>query len=236
MKKISILFASTFLVATSFAQTPTIKGNNHPKDHLVVQVSSDNWLNAPDSISGHIKNSSRGANIYLMFEKPFESNNKLSVAFGAGIGTSNIFFNNMNVNIIGTNSSLKFTALDTSNRFNKYKLTSCFLEAPVEFRYSSNPNNISKSFKFAIGAKIGTLLSVHTKGKTLENANNQTIQQYTEKTSSKSYFNSTKLAATARVGYGNFSIFCNYSLTPVFKDNVATDMKLIQIGLTLSGL
>lgn len=236
MKKISILLVSSFLVVASFAQSTAINPATHPKDHLVFQVSSDNWLSAPDSISSHIKNSSRGANIYLMFEKPFENNNKLSFAFGAGIGTSNIFFNNMNVNITGTTSTLKFTALDTTNRFNKYKVTTCFLEAPVEFRFCSNPNKISKSFKFAIGAKIGTLLSAHTKGKTLENSNNKTIQQYSEKTSSKSYFNSTKLAATARVGYGNFSVFCNYSLTPTFKDNVATDMKLIQVGLTLCGL
>lgn len=236
MKKITPLFISLFFAAGSFAQSASSKTNGHPKDHLVIQISSDNWLNAPDSISTHIKNSSRGANIYLMFEKPFESNNKLSVAFGGGIGTSNIFLNNMNVNIIGTTSTLKFNSLDTGNRFNKYKLTTCFLEAPVEFRYSSNPNNISKSFKFAIGAKIGTLISAHTKAKTLENSNNQTIKQYTEKIASKSYFNSTKLAATARVGYGNFSLFCNYSLTPVFKDNVAADMKLIQVGLTLSGL
>ena len=42
--------------------------------------------------------------------------------------------------------------------------------------------------------------------------------------------------ATARIGYGNFSLFGAYNLNIMFKDKVAANMKLLQLGLTISGL
>lgn len=227
------------MALAAFAQTDKSKNydlSGRSGDHFLVQLSSDNWLGAPDSISSHIKNSSRGANVYLMLDKPFKSNPKFSVAFGVGIGTSHIFFDKMNVDIAGTTSTLKFNALDTTNHFKKYKVTSVFAEAPVELRYTSNPEKPNKAFKIALGVKAGTLLSVHSKGKTLLNSSGNTIGAYTTKLNSKSYFNTTRIMLTARAGYGNFSIFGAYNLATLFKDNVASDVKLLQIGLTLSGL
>ena len=54
--------------------------------------------------------------------------------------------------------------------------------------------------------------------------------------SSKSYFNSNRLVGTARIGYGYVSLFGAYNLTSIFKDKVAEDMKLFQIGIAISGL
>ena len=93
-----------------------------------------------------------------------------------------------------------------------------------------------KSFKFAIGAKVGTLLNVHTKGKTLLDKNGATVNNYSAKETGKSFLNSTRLAATARIGYGNFSLFGSYQFNNIFKDGVAGDMKRVQIGLNFSGL
>jgi len=62
------------------------------------------------------------------------------------------------------------------------------------------------------------------------------MSEETVKENSKSYFNTTRLAATARVGYGNFSLFGAYSLTGIFKDGIAPDIKGMQIGLAFSGL
>lgn len=239
MKKIFLFAVATFATVVSFAQTEKSKKydlSGRPGDHFVVQLSSDNWMQAPDSISSHLKNTSRGANVYLMLDRPFKSNPQFSVAFGVGIGTSHIFFDKMNVDITGSSSTLKFNSLDTLNHYKKYKIATAFAEAPVELRYTSNPEKPNKSFKAAIGVKVGTLLSAHSKGKNLLNSSDQTIGSYTMKLSSKSYFNTTRIMATGRVGYGNFSLFAAYNLTSVFKDNVAPDMKLFQIGLCLSGL
>jgi len=80
------------------------------------------------------------------------------------------------------------------------------------------------------------MLNAHTKGKTLQNASGGSINEYTRKEAAKRYFNTTRLAGTARVGYCNFSLFGAYNFTSLFKNGVAPDMKLFQIGLTLSGL
>ncbi len=241
MKKYILGWVFLSVVNVGFSQKTSpqkqIDLSNRPSDHLMIQLSADNWKGAPDSISSKIKSGSRGANIYFLLDKPFKSNPHFSVAFGLGIGTSNIFFNKLKADIKGTSPALKYVSLDTSDRFKKYKICSAFLEVPVELRFSSHPDKPNKSFKVAIGAKVGTLLNVHTKGKTLLNSSGKTINSYTEKINSKTYFNNRRLVATARVGYGNFSLFGSYNISSsIFKDLVTSDTKLLQVGLTISGL
>ncbi len=210
---------------------------NRAADHIVIQLSSDRLLGLPDSISANVKGLSRGLNIYAMLDKPFRSNPKLSIAFGAGIGSSNIYFKRMFVDIASTSSTLPFINQDTTANYKKFKLSTSFLEIPLEFRFSSNPENPNKSTKFAIGIKGGTMLNAHTKAKELRSAAGATVNGATWKQNSKSYFNTTRIAATARVGYGIFSLFGAYTLTPMFKDGVAApDAKTLQIGLQISGL
>ena len=205
-------------------------------DHFMLQLTTDHWIGTPDSIKDHMKGLSRGGNVYFMLDKRFKGAPKLSVAFGLGVGTSNMYFKNMSVDIKSKSSKLPFNILDTLNHFKKYKLTTAFLEIPLELRFTANPEKENRSIKAAIGIKVGTLLSVHTKGKTLLDKDGKTLNSYIAKETGKGFFNSTRLAATARIGYGNFSLVGSYQLNNVFKDGVAADVKLFQIGLCVSGL
>jgi hypothetical protein len=171
-----------------------------------------------------------------MLDKSFKSNPKFSVAFGIGISTSNAFFENTRIAIEGTAPKLLFERLDTVNRFKKYKLATTFAEIPLEFRYFSRPKTPNKSLKIAVGAKIGLLVNAHTKGKILQNRNGNQLNDNIIKVNDKSYFNTTRISATARVGYGNFSIFSSYALSTLFKTSVAADIRPLQIGISLSGL
>ena len=209
---------------------------NRPADHFMIQLSSDHWTSKPDSIARHQSGFSRGLNIYVMKDKPFKTNPKLSFGIGIGIGSTNMVFKKMNVDIKSTNAKLPFKALDDTNHFKKYKLSLSYLELPIEFRFSSNPASPNKSLKFAIGGKIGTLINAHTKGKTLEDKNDRVLNSYIQKENSKKYFNGTRFSATARVGYGVFSLFGAYQLNAVLKDAVGPAVKSFQIGITLSGL
>ena len=150
-----LLFSVVLFMTTmeSFAQDAAKKKidlSNRPSDHIIVQLSSDRWLNAPDSIDNKRKGSSRGANVYFMLDKPFKTNPKLSIAFGLGFSTSHIFFDNLRANIEGNTPVLGFESLDTSSRYKKYKVSTSYLELPLELRYSSNPEKASKSFKIAV--------------------------------------------------------------------------------------
>ena len=202
----------------------------------MIQLSSDHWAGAPDSITSHIGGLSRGANIYLMIDKPFRGNPRFSAAFGIGVGTSHIFFKKMFVDISSVNARLPFTAADSLQHFKKFKVATSFLEIPLELRFTSDPGNSNKAIKAAHGIKLGTLLNAHIKGKTLQDASGKTIIAYTQKQSTKSYFNASRIAVTGRIGYGIFSLLGAYNLTTLFKDGVAADMKLYQIGFTISGL
>jgi hypothetical protein len=202
----------------------------------MIQLSSDHWSGMPDSISSHQSGFSRGFNAYVMLNKPFKGSPKLSLGIGLGISTSNISFKKMDVDVKAAPGLLPFTALDSANHFKKYKLATSFLEIPLEFRYTSKPNNPNKSVKAALGLKVGTLVNAHTKGKTLQDKNGTTLNAFVEKENSKRFLNTTHFMATARVGYGIFSLFGSYQLNKLLKDGAGPDIKLYQIGITLSGL
>jgi DNA-binding protein Fis len=171
-----------------------------------------------------------------MKEKTFKSNSRLGVGYGVGIGTSNMYFKNYSIDLKSTSTKLPFNSLDSTDHFKKYKLSMAYLEIPVELRFVNDPAKNNKSLKAALGIKVGTLLNVHTKGKTLLNKSGSTINSYTEKENNKRFFNSTRVAITGRVGYGNFSLFASYQVNSPFKTGVGPDIKPLQIGICLSGL
>ena len=172
----------------------------------------------------------------MMLDQRFKSSPQWSVAFGLGVGTSSMYFKRMSVDIKAKTNKLPFNNLDTLSFYKKYKLTTAFLEIPLELRFTANPEKENKSIKAALGVKVGTLLNVHTKGKTLQDRNGRTINSYTAKETGKGFFNTTRLMATARIGYGNFSLIGAYQFNNIFKDGVAANVKLFQIGLCISGL
>jgi Outer membrane protein beta-barrel domain len=246
MKKIVFVVVSCLLFSFAFSQdtltsiipsaNKKIKLSNRPGDHFMIQVSSDHWTAMPDSISSHQKGFSRGFNAYFMLDKPFRTSPKFSIGIGLGVSTSNIFFKRENIDLKTASPLLPFTAVDSTNHFKKYKLATGFVEIPLEFRYTSKPLEPNKSFKAAIGVKIGALVNAHIKGKTLQDKNNNTITSYTLKENNKRLINGTRFMATGRIGFGIFSLFGSYQLNNVLKDGAGPAMQLYQVGLTLSGL
>jgi hypothetical protein len=160
----------------------------------------------------------------------------LSVAFGAGVGTSNMFFEKTSLDLKATSATLPIKRVDSVQHFKKYKLTTAYLEAPVELRFSSDPLNSNKSVKVAVGVKVGTIINAHTKGKTLQDKNDNEINSYIAKESSKRFFNTTRLAGTLRIGYGIFSIHGQYNITTLLKDGAGPEIRPYSIGLSVSGL
>ena len=241
MQKFFLLLLTVLLFATTQAQnnqkvTRKIDISSRPGDHLMIQLSSDHLTGMPDSIASHQTGFSKGLNAYVMLDKPFKSSPKYSIGIGIGISSSNIAFKKMNIDLKSTSTKLPFKATDSTDHFKKYKLSLGYLEIPLELRYSSDPLNSGKSFKAAIGLKAGTIINAHTKGKDLQNKNNALLSSYTEKENNKKFFNGTRFMATARVGYGIFSLFGTYQLNNVLKDVAGAPMRLYQVGITISGL
>ena len=241
MKKIALFAISCLLISTLFAQDSTYKKKKEPinlagraNDHFMIQLGYAGWAGKPDTINtGGL---SKSFNVYFMFDFPFKTNPKLSMAFGPGISSDHIQFKKTYVGIKDITTKLAFRDQADTNHFKKTKLNTTYLEAPIEFRYTANPLNSDKSFKFAIGGKVGTMINAHTRNKNLENKNGNSLNPYALKESSKRFFNTTRLAGTARVGMGHFSLYGSYQITTLFKEGVAADIRPYSIGLTISGL
>jgi Outer membrane protein beta-barrel domain len=238
MKKLLFIVFALVTVFTASAQEKKkpVDFMTRAGDHLMLQSTYDIWTGTPDSIKSHLQGFHRGINVYVMLDKRFKSSPKFSVALGLGISTSNMYFDKMVVDIKSKTTTLPFISVDTVDHFKKYKLTTAHIEIPLELRFALNPENESRSFKTAVGFKVGTRLSEHTKGKTLVNKNGTVLNEYTAKETGKRFFNSIRWAATARIGYGNFTLIGSWQLNNIFKNGVAADIKLFQFGLNLSGL
>lgn len=244
MKKILLSAISCLLVISLSAQENPTTGNTKKKntidlsgranDHFMIQLGSFGWSGKPDSIK--TKGLSKTMNMYFLFDFPFKSNPHFSAAIGAGIGSDQIYFDKTYVGIKDVTTLLRFTNQADTNHFKKTKLATTYLEAPVELRYTFDPENNGKSLKLAIGAKVGTLLNAHTRSKDLVSSTGSSITPYVQKESSKKFFNGNRLVFTARVGWGHFSLFYDYQIGILFKNATAADIHPRSIGLTISGL
>jgi hypothetical protein len=242
MRRILVLLSFVFFTGTLFAQSDSatkkaiVNTKSLPRsgDHFMLQLGYLTWNGSPDSINtGGVP---RTANIYFLLDFPFKTNPKLSAAIGAGFGTDHMFFDKMNVGIKDKTTNLVFRNASDTNYFKKYKLSTVYLEAPIELRFSSRPDDNKHSFKMALGVKVGTLLSAHVKGKDLQSRSGSTVNEYKMKEHSKQFFNKNRVSATGRVGYGNFSLFGSYQVTSLFNEGVAPKINPLSVGLTLSGL
>jgi hypothetical protein len=247
MKKFFAFALIIFTTTAAFAQQKDSTSTKHKKkdwskvllgnranDHFMVQIGYDNWSGTPDTIRP--RGFSRSFNMYFMLDFPFKTDPRFSVGAGLGIGSSNIYFDKQEVLVASLNPTLAFPDKTASDHFKKYKLVSTYLEAPLELRFALNPENTNKSWKFAVGGKLGLLLSTYTKGKTLQNSAGQTLNTFIEKESAKKYFNGTRFAATARISYGVFGIFGQYSLTQFIKGTYGPAIYPYSIGICFSGL
>lgn len=240
MKKILLLTLSTFLTIALFAQDPPTSDDNKRKislanrhnDHLMIQFGYAGWASAPDSAKP--EGFSKSFNVYFMWDFPFKTNPKLSMAFGPGIATDHIVFKAKHVGIKDLTPTIAFSDRSDTTHFKKTKLATAYLEAPVEFRFQADPTK--SSFKFALGVKVGTLINAHTRNAKLEDGDGNELNDYTMKEASKRFFNKNRLVASARIGYGHFTLFGSYQVTSLFKDGAGPQVKPFSIGLTLSGL
>ncbi|OJU22404.1 MAG: hypothetical protein BGN92_01055 [Sphingobacteriales bacterium 41-5] len=214
--------------------------SKRPNDHFLLQLGYTQWMGKPDSID--TKGFSRSINGYFMFDFPFKTTPQLSAAIGLGLGSDHIVFDRDYPDVKGQTNTLRFNYRTTSpdtTFFKKTKLATTYLEAPVELRYVAKPDQSDKSFKLALGVKVGTMLKGGTRARKLmyltqgkENQRND----YLLKEASKKYFNTTRIVGTGRIGFGHFTLFGNYQFTNLLKDGVGPELRPFTVGLSIGGL
>jgi len=241
MNRFSLLLALFFISANYvFAQTETdsipqkkdwskAQLSGRAADHFMLQLGYNGWTGETDGINtGGL---SRTFNMHFLFDFPFKSSPNFSAAIGVGVGTDNMFFKETYIDL--RKSPLNF-ATDTANSYKKYKLATTYLEVPLELRYAANPENFNKSFKAAIGLKVGTMVDAHTKARVTRDTEGNGGYSYRVK--DRRNFNATRLAATVRVGYGVFSLFGTYQINTFVREGAGPNIRPYTIGLCISGL
>lgn len=125
---------------------------------------------------------------------------------------------------------------DWSNSYTTKKsmLVLNYLDIPVEFRFSVNPDDPARSFKVALGGRIGYLIGAKTKLKYEENGNTKKL-----KNEQRFNLNPFRYSAYTRIYLGNFSLFGYYNFSPMFKEGkgpMQTNTTSYTVGISLSGL
>ena len=211
-------------VNANAAPPPIIKP---ARDFLMVQLTYNNWIKKPDSVK--TKTFNYGFNGFLCYDFPIKKS-KLSFATGVGVSVSVVYLNQMVISDTGiVLAAARF--LPDTKEYKRYKFVTTYFSAPFELRYFGNSFNRNKGFKAAIGMEVGTLLGAHTKG--LYSIGGTNVK---DKTDTKRFLSPWNFAATARVGWGNFSVFASYNLSNVFKDAAGPPITPASVGICLTGL
>src|SRR5687767_15730402 len=149
MKKIALFAFSCFLINSLVAQDSTVKKKKAPinlsgraNDHFMIQLGYAGWAGKPDSIN--TGGFSKSFNVYFMFDFPFKTNPKLSMAFGPGISSDHIQFKETFVGIKENSTVFQISDRSDTNHFKKTKLSTVYLEAPIELRFTADPLNSDK--------------------------------------------------------------------------------------------
>lgn len=233
----SILFCSTAALA-QLENKPVQQKKDWSKvdlskrasDHLLIQFGYMNWTNAPDSIN--ISGFHRQFNMYFFFDFPFKTNPKISAALGLGVGSDNMFFEKTTIDLNQTRGII--FKPDSITQYKSYRLATAYAEVPLELRYSSNPENMNKGLKLALGAKVGLNFNAHTRARV--DLDSTGVGGYVAQIKNRNAFNNTRIVGTFRAGYGNFTLYGTYGLTGVFNETKGPIVKPWSIGLTISGL
>lgn len=199
------------------------------RDFFMMQLTYENWANKPDTVK--ISGLNRGFNIYLCYDFPIQKSH-FSFAAGIGVGTSNIYFDNQQLALSDTGSlgnQVRF--IPEQYDYKRYKLTTAYFEAPFELRFFGNKENRNRGFKAAAGLRVGTLINAHTKGRRSVSGS-----KVTDKESTRRYLETWRFSATARVGWGNFSLMGSYNLNSLYKTGQGPDVTPYSVGICITGL
>jgi hypothetical protein len=268
MNRIILIVLGVLLSVQVFAQKDDDEKktkNNKPlarldqADRIMVDVFTDIWMNAPDDSVMSIRDINRGANAYGMRDIPIGKSN-FSFAIGAGISCHNLYSNGIPVRektFDSTEMIFKYTNKTvfqkipkggtingTEISYKNNKLTVVYIDIPVEIRFRTK--NEGQKFKFALGFKVGYMISSHTKynGNDIrynyhDNAATQGWDLLSDQKIKAKYYKvpnieSYRLGPTLRIGWGWVNLSAYYSLSSLFKKDKGPDMYPISVGLTIT--
>lgn len=204
----------------SFAQETKSKR----QDQFVLDLNYDTFLNKPSDVK--FKWYGHGVNIQFFYDKPLLKSNQLSLAIGAGFSTQNYYTNaQVRQDPSRTEDYSAWTKVPDSISYKRNKISSNWIEIPLEFRYRSKEDSKGYSWKFALGGKVGYLIDTHDK---IRHSNGDKYKTYIFPNN-----NEWRYGVLTRIGYGKINLTAFYSLSPWFKEGKGREMNQLSIGISV---
>jgi len=120
--------------------------------------------------------------------------------------------------------------LESDKDYDKSKLVTGYLNVPLYLTFATNKFKNGKRLSFSPGVTGGWRFTSYNKRVITENGDRN-------KSRNRDDFNLNpfRLNASVRVGYGDFILFANYSLTPLFQKNEGPLLTPVTIGIRVIG-
>lgn len=238
LRALASLILVLIACSTSFAQTtastrarPNIPGN------FIVDLGLNGTIGAPSAWKQRLWGS-RTLNVYYQYPLRF---GRSRFSFNPAVGFSFERFN-YKTNIIlynapeaNANAQVeKYEFVNASTQYTnpqRLRLVNNYLEVPLELRYDTKPEDVSRSINFALGVRGGWLFDSFMKVKYKEDGQ-------VKKVKDKQDWGLTQLryGVSARIGIGAFNFFGFYNLTPLFqKDKGPVNESFNTAGLLTTG-
>jgi hypothetical protein len=201
------------------------KAKPKKQDQIILDFNSNLLLNSPTAPKWF----SRGFSFSLMNDFIIGKSN---FSFGAGLGlnTENYFFTNSAVLTTTFEGISDIVAPSEFVNYSNYKLGLTTVELPLEFRFRSQPSK-RKTFKFAVGGKIGYVIQSKTKESGTFTVG-ETENDFKAKNFRVDNINPIRYGLHARIGYARYALTAYYGLNTVFEKDRGPEMNQLNIGFT----
>ena len=153
--------------------------------------------------------------------------NYINLVVGLGFEWNQYEFSNK-TKLTADNSYTSGT-IDTSGLFTykKNRLRTIFANVPVLLEFNTSKNH-RKSFHIAFGAVVGYKLGSRTRQILEQNHTDITLIRKDDYN-----INPFRVNAHASIGYHNFTVFADYSLTPLFRNNKGPQLYPFTVGINI---
>lgn len=192
-------------------------------DHLVFNLNYNSWQHNIAGVT--TKPISLGFDIGIYKDLPLSKSGKVSFAYALNYNFTNVHHNADISYVTDSNSTNFYTTIAPSNTsFKVNKLTTHYLELPVEFRFRKIKD---PKIRFYIGFKAGVLLGVHTTRTTSDIK----YKEYRIKN-----FSPYRYGPTLKLGIGKINLYGFYSMSPMFNEGKGDLVNQFTLGLSFFAL
>jgi Outer membrane protein beta-barrel domain len=226
MKKIFYVILIAFITTSAIGQEVSNGKKKKKFRKIQLDLFTDIWEGLPADIS--FRDYNPGVNLYYSYPIPINEN--FAFSLGGGLSWHNLYSNSVPMSMLDSTNAYcgtQFVKLPSGTTYKKSKLGLTYFDIPMEFRIKTYE---PKKFRFAIGGKVGFLVSARNKYK--GDALTGDFQNF-NKTLKIDNINFIRYGLTARIGYGIFNFYAFYSLSELFEHSASPSMFPISFGISL---